>query len=85
MLIALTRIIHEYLLQRQILSRGEAFLVRAPRRTATIAVSRNGRLTIAPARTKVALCYSSRRAPCEKSRRDFGRSRFTAAFMNNPG
>jgi len=50
----LARIIHEYLLQRPILSPGVAFLVRAPRRTATHWLSRNGRLTISPARTIVA-------------------------------
>jgi hypothetical protein len=53
--ITLTRIIHEYLLQRPILSPGVAFfsfgLLDGP---SWITVSRTGRLTISAARTDVA-------------------------------
>jgi hypothetical protein len=47
-----------------------------------ITVSRNGRLTISPARTNLARFIHRAVRVARSRRRDFGLSRFTTAFMN---
>jgi len=49
-----------------------------------IAVSRNGRLTISPARTNVAR-FIHRAVRLARATTGFGLSHFATIFMNNPG